>query len=587
MDGQMQSRQLQQQDSRHINPRIIKYGLIYFFIIFIITSTLIGFGAYNILAYPNVYAGVYINDVYVGGETRESIAAKLIEKYQSALESKTITITSKGKIKQFSCKEIDAAYDIDEAISQAFNVGRVGNPIKRLFTISSIKKNNVIIPLEIQADMEKIKSKIKELADQVDIPVKEYEAKVEKDRLKIINGTHGEKINLSQAADTVLETIMSGDSDSIQLIAEIIKPKDIDVDELYRQICVEPANAYYQVKDYRINIVPHITGRRFNKEEAKKIIDSHQSEGEEFFIPLTVVQPEIVKEELELKLFRDRLSQYTTSFNVNYVERSHNILLAANEINGIVLGPGDVFSYNEVVGERTPELGYQNAKVYVGGKIIDGIGGGICQVSSTLYNAVLFSDLEVINRVNHSMTVAYVPIGQDAAVAYGLLDFKFRNNTAWPIKLVSKLKGGQVTFEIWGTNEVIGKSVSIENIIVQTIPFTVKYVDDPNLEEGKTVIQQKGSNGFVVDTYKIIKQDGKVISKKLISRSTYRPLEQIEARGTKKVVQATEPKTNDQNNQKPEQNQQPKTPEQSQQPQGSPEKPQVQEITEPAAPNAI
>ena len=528
------------ENTEQMSPRLnkyIKYGIIYFSIVFIITGTFIGVGAYNVLSYPNIYQGVYIHDTHVGGESKASAIEKITQIYQQALVEKEVTISCKGVNRTISSKRIGAKYNVSQAVLQAFNVGRQENVIKRLFNISHLKKNNVKIPLTVQADQEQLHKEIKKLADEIDIPVKEYEVKVVDDILKIKNGLHGERININQEGKKVLQAFAKGNTDPVLLVSEIVKPKPIDVTTLYDEVCTEPADSYFEIVDYRIHIVPHVIGKKFDQDEARKIISNHRVEQEEFEIPLVIKEPVITKEVLEQQLFQDKMASYTTSFNAGNVPRSHNIALAASKISEAVLGSGDTFSYNEVVGERTLEAGYQNAHVYLGDEIVDGIGGGICQVSTTLYNAVLFSDLKVDKRVNHSMTVGYVPVGQDAAVAYGLIDFKFTNDTGWPIKLVSEVdvKKGKITFDIFGTNETPEKTIEIESTVLKTIPFPTEYVDEPELEKGKTEIKQNGGNGYEVETYKVIKQNGKVVSKELISRSNYRPIKQIEKKGIKEV----------------------------------------------------
>ncbi|WHH57236.1 VanW family protein [Petroclostridium sp. X23] len=536
MDEHIKEKPIQQQDSRQTNSNIIKYGLIYFVVIFSITSILISIGAYNLLNYPKVYTGVHVNDIYVGGESKESAINKLTEKYQSALDEQNITISSKGKSLEIKYKDIDAEYDIEDAVLKAFNVGREGSFINKLITIVTAKKNSIIIPLEIQVDLVKLEKKIKELANETDIPVKENDISVVDDRLIIKNGMQGQMINIDEAVNQVNEAIQVNHTEVVEIDPRVVYPKQMSVEELYNKVYSKPVNADYEIKDYRIHIREHKAGISFDKEKAKEIMSSDNQQGKEYEIPLKIAQPEITKEALERLLFRDKLASYTTTFNVNQIQRSHNVILAASKINEVALGPGDIFSYNDIVGVRSEDTGFQNAKVYENGRIVDGIGGGICQISSTLYNAVLYSDLEVLDRLNHSMTVSYVPMGQDATVVYGLIDFKFKNNTAWPIKVMSTLKNGHVTFDILGTNDHPGRTIEIENQVIQTIPFTTKAIEDPNLEEGKTVIEQKGGNGYVVDTYKIVKQDGKVIKKELITRSTYRPIENIEKIGTKKAA---------------------------------------------------
>jgi len=131
-----------------------------------------------------------------------------------------------------------------------------------------------------------------------------------------------------------------------------------------------------------------------------------------------------------------------------------------------------------------------------------------------------------------------VPLGQDATVVDGLIDFKFKNNTEWPIKIISKMSGGKLTFELFGVKSENDKMVIIENQTIQMTPFSTKYIDDPNMDEGQTIVKQKGSNGYVIDTYKIIKRNGNIVERKKISRSTYLPIEEQIIRGTRKVVPA-------------------------------------------------
>jgi hypothetical protein len=201
-------------------------------------------------------------------------------------------------------------------------------------------------------------------------------------------------------------------------------------------------------------------------------------------------------------------------------------------INGKILLPGEVFSFNDTVGPRSEDGGYKTAHTYVAGKVIDGIGGGICQVSSTLYNAVLNADLEVVERRNHMFTVGYVPYGQDATVSYGTTDFRFKNSTSWPIKLNATVtKNNYIIFTFLGTNENPDKKVIMTQKIIKNIPFEIKYIDDPTLPAGKTIVKQEGKQGLIVETYKTIKDGTKVISQTKIHTSKYSPLTEEVRRG--------------------------------------------------------
>ena len=523
-----------QQEINHKYATYIKYGLLCFAVIFVIISSVIGISAYNILKYNYIYQGVYIGDVHVGGESRVSATEKLVDTYQKSLEDSSITITGKGISEDISYREINSVYTINQAVSQAYNIGRKGNVIKRLLVISRTKKENVNIDLNIQTNAEKITEKVKMFAEKTNVLVKEHQIDVLEEHIKISKGESGNKLNEQQAIEKIIEAVTAYQQDSITLTYSGVEPKPVEVDVLYDDIFIQPEDAFYEVEDYRLNIVPHVIGRKFDKEEAQKLINEGKSK-QEIYIPLQLLQPSLLKEELEKVLFRDELSSYTTKFDASNKGRSHNIELASGKIHGTVLAPGQEFSFNEVVGKRTKEMGYQSANVYFGDEIIDGIGGGICQVSSTLYNTTLYYDLEITKRFNHSMTVSYVPLGQDAAVAYGILDFAFANNTEWPIKIVTEIETGKNTFKIIGTNEKPGRTVKLEYEVLKEEPFPTEQKEDDELEEGKKVIKQTGGKGYVVNTYKIIKQDGEVKSRELITRSSYHPIKQIEIIGTKKI----------------------------------------------------
>ena len=197
--------------------------------------------------------------------------------------------------------------------------------------------------------------------------------------------------------------------------------------------------------------------------------------------------------------------------------------------------PGEIFSYNKIVGERTIAKGYKEAAVYAGGKVVDGIGGGICQLSSTLYNAVIYANLEITERSNHMFLTSYVTAGRDATVSWGTLDFCFKNTRSYPIKIQSSVKNGVVTTSIYGMREEKEYEVVIESTVLEVIPYKVNYIKDNTLPQGTEEIKQYGSEGARSVTYKVLKYNGVIISKELLSNDTYSSLERIIKKGTKKV----------------------------------------------------
>jgi len=197
--------------------------------------------------------------------------------------------------------------------------------------------------------------------------------------------------------------------------------------------------------------------------------------------------------------FPDCISTYKTYYSARDKDRTTNLKLAAEKINGTVVMPGETFSYNKVVGKRTIEAGYKNAAIYENGKVVDGLGGGICQISTTLYNAALYANLEIVSRSNHQFVPSYANAGRDATVVYGAIDFKFKNNRTYPIKITCSVKNGVAKFNIYGMWEQEEYDVVISSKIVKTT-----------------------STSLSSETYKTLKKDGKTISTQRISRDTYK-----------------------------------------------------------------
>ena len=308
------------------------------------------------------------------------------------------------------------------------------------------------------------------------------------------------------------------------------KPEKVDIEKIYNEIYKEKQDAY--ISQDPIEIHPEVNGvdLAISIDEAKKILEE---EKEEYIIPLNITIPEITLEKLGKEAFPSKLSTFTTRYDASNINRSTNLELASKKIDGTIVLPGETFSYNKIVGERTIEEGYKEAAVYLDGKVVDGIGGGICQLSSTLYNAVVYANLEVTSRSNHRFLTSYVTAGRDATVSWGTIDFCFKNTRKYPIKVVSTVKNGVATIDIMGMKEEKEYEVVIESTIQEIIPYTIKYVKDTNMEDGAEEIKQYGTNGAKSTTYKILKYNGIIVSKTLLSSDTYSPLERIIKTGTK------------------------------------------------------
>lgn len=247
-------------------------------------------------------------------------------------------------------------------------------------------------------------------------------------------------------------------------------------------------------------------------------------------IPVKNITPEIIEE--DLNTIQDLIGEYVTTFNSQEKGRSENIKLAVNSINNMLLMPEDEFSFNESTGPRSVEDGYKEAPVIVNGELVPGIGGGICQVSTTLYQAVLRSDVEITSRRNHGRPVGYVPIGQDATVAYGYIDFKFRNNKDYPIYIESYIKGEQVHVKLY-SKKTNNMSIDLESEIIEVVKPKMEIKKDPNMDVGERRINKAGKEGYRVVTYKVYLQDGKKLKKEAISKDYYPPRDGIIIEGIK------------------------------------------------------
>ncbi|RYG49362.1 hypothetical protein EON79_01550 [bacterium] len=236
----------------------------------------------------------------------------------------------------------------------------------------------------------------------------------------------------------------------------------------------------------------------------------------------------------DLKQITHVLSSFTTKFSAGNRPRSANIKLAASFFNGQVLMPGDRISYNETVGQRTIRRGFKVAGVYIDGRHDTGVGGGICQVSTTLYNAALFADLKIVQRRNHSLPVPYVPLGRDATVDWGNIDLVFENSSETPIAVESVYTPGKLTFRVLGPAPEPGKVVKIEGTGVRFSPGRVVTKRSAALPLGTTRVEESGGSAKSVSTFRVVMKDGKQIRKDSLGRSFYGGSPRVVVIGTAK-----------------------------------------------------
>ena len=250
---------------------------------------------------------------------------------------------------------------------------------------------------------------------------------------------------------------------------------------------------------------------------------------------VAVTLPQYTK--VENEKITDLLSSYSTNYSANATGRNENLRVGSQNVNGKIVAPGEEFSMNVELGPQTYANGYKDAGIYVNGKVEQGVGGGVCQVSSTLYNAAIFAELEITERLPHSMTVGYVPLGRDAAIAGTYKDLKFKNNTDAPIFIEMYAGGGKVVANIYGKEtRSQGREVVFEKVYEGTVEKPVeKITEDPELPEGERKITSKGRTGCRITTYKKVFEDGELVSREWFSASSYRAAADEVTVGTKKM----------------------------------------------------
>lgn len=309
--------------------------------------------------------------------------------------------------------------------------------------------------------------------------------------------------------------------------AQILPAKTMTAQEIHDAVSGDVKNAGYDAATD--SIIPERIGAEFDVTAAQKTLDA-AAPGETVTIDATVELPAVTAEELEGVLFRDVLGQCRTHVSGTSA-RINNVKLSAAACNGVVLNTGDVFSYNATTGQRTTAKGYQAAPAYVQGETVDEIGGGVCQTSSTLYYACLRANLEITERYAHRYVPAYIDWGMDATVSWGGPDYKFTNNTNYPIKIVTSYSGGYLTIKILGTN-VDGTSVKMTNEVLSTTPWETVYKDDDTLPAGTEKVTTTPYTGYKVKSYRnVYDANGKLISSTYEATSDYKVRNKVISRG--------------------------------------------------------
>ena len=476
-----------------------------------------------------IVKGIFIENIDVSNLTKEEAKNVLTELAEKAKQNE-IVFKYKEMETPITYEALEVSFDIDKTVEEAYEVGRKDNIFKNNFEILKTWINGKNINLKFSFDENVVKQVCENINNTSEDAVVESSYYVEGDKLIVTSGKKGIKVKEEELIQTINNTIkLNADSSVIiEVQIEEVEPAEIDLEKIRSEVYKEVKDAYYTTNPF--TIYPEVDGVDFDIENAKNIISEDK---EEYEIPLIITKASKTVQEIGTEAFPDLLSTFSTKYNAGDVDRTTNLKLSAGKINGTVLLPGEEFSYNKVVGERTIAAGYKMAATFSGGKVVDGLGGGICQISSTLYDAVVMANLDVTVRRNHQFVTSYLPGGKDATVVWGSQDFKFVNSRKYPIRLTATVSGGVATIQVWGLKEEVEYDITIETKKTATIPYTTQYINDSSLPVGTQKVEQNGSNGSKYEAYKVMKLNGEVVSRTLLSKDTYNAKKKIVRIGTK------------------------------------------------------
>jgi hypothetical protein len=489
-------------------------------------SALTGLGLYA-RGLKTVFPNVSVGGMNLGGLTRREAELELraADYERSGSEGIRATLTfPNGESFSVDAKDAGMRPSAARSAAMAADYGRGGS----LFTAAAsylrcvFTRTELIPQGEALIDTQYVRSATDAAADRFNLALMRGAYRIEGDSIIVVKGAGGALASPDEVFELTVEALRESEmrNEPVEARYDVSRPDagEVDLKALYRQLAREPVTAEYDPLAH--TATQSVTGVSFDVTGAERML-AQAGIGAEVVIPLIYTQPEMTTERLNAMLFRDVLSERSTNV-AGASNRATNIRLAAAAVNGTVLNPGDEFSFNNVVGERTEAKGYRLAGAYVGGETVQETGGGICQVSSTIYDCVLRADLEVVSRVSHMFVVTYLPYGNDATVNWGTIDFKFKNNTEYPLRIESAMEDRSLTVRLIGTKTDDGY-VKTDFVTISTSGYKTIHREDPSVKPGTSVVDTAGHGGIVVETYKYrYDKSGELLEKTFVSRSSYK-----------------------------------------------------------------
>lgn len=479
--------------------------------------------------------GVTIAGVDVGGlkksEAVEAVSAAIGNSYET--ESMTVTVLDKQLL--ITPADSGASFDVEGAVAAAFRSGTAGQDDPQVDIIPYLNLNTEAIRSKI-ADFGKdfptegIPTGSQILQETVDGQ--------EQDVLEVTVGTVYYDFS-EEALYQAIRKAYNAHRFTADYTCNRMDAAAVDLDALYAEHCIDAVSA--ELDPETLEVSQSVVGYRFDLEQAKEALLNSQP-GDVLKFPFLDIQPDMDTETLKSMLFRDELATYE-AYQGSSSNRATNLRLACEALNGIILLPGDEFSYNQALGERTADKGYKGAASYLNGETVTTLGGGICQPSSALYMCTLYADLEIVERTCHSYPSSYVPLGMDATVSWGGPDFRFKNNTDFPIRIDAVADGGKVTIKLIGT-ETKDYYVKMEyEVLGVSYPETKEIEVEPGSGHKDGEVKTTAYTGYTVQSYKLKydRDSDELISREKESYSAYSKRDKVVYRVKGAETKPTEP----------------------------------------------
>lgn len=390
--------------------------------------------------------GVSISGLSLGGMSRNTAASAIRDAFDPATHD--LVLTTNGSALRLSQAETGAALNTRSILDDAFTIGQEDVVDLSLASYMSMDEERLYRTLTQTGEQLSSAYSLPSFTLEGDIPPlseDRWSSDAAMPTLAVTLGTPGYTMDTDAAVELIFAALASGHFDvdlSASLTAQ--EPPAPNAAEILRTVSIQPVDAQMD-KDTK-TAMPGSYGMSYDEEKLASLLEN-AAPGQTVRVTLEAAAPTVIGQEV---YFQSVLGYCQTPHGANE-KRNANLVLACKALNGVVLQPGETISYNATLGQRTEEAGYQKAPAYSGTALVDSLGGGICQVSSTLYLSSLYAELETVDRVSHGYPSTYMPIGLDATVSWGAPDLKLKNNKDFPIKLVAEVSDGFVRVWIMGT----------------------------------------------------------------------------------------------------------------------------------------